>query len=26
VDEMAQPTPDRVLDRMKDFDTRSRTS
>jgi putative ABC transport system ATP-binding protein len=26
VDEMAQPTPDRVLDRMKGFDTRSRTS
>ncbi|MFF1560921.1 ABC transporter ATP-binding protein [Streptomyces sp. NPDC058279] len=26
VDEMAQPTPDRVLDRMKEFDTRSRTS
>ncbi|MEV8017902.1 ABC transporter ATP-binding protein [Streptomyces sp. NPDC086554] len=26
VDEMAQPTPDRVLDRMKEVDTRSRTS
>ncbi|MEV5877470.1 ABC transporter ATP-binding protein [Streptomyces sp. NPDC052101] len=26
VDEMAHPTPDRVLDRMKAFDTRSRTS
>ncbi|MCX4671131.1 ABC transporter ATP-binding protein [Streptomyces sp. NBC_01381] len=26
VDEMAQPTADRVLDRMKEFDTRSRTS
>ncbi|MFJ2769237.1 ABC transporter ATP-binding protein [Streptomyces sp. NPDC087300] len=26
VDEMAQPTPDRVLDRMKEYDTRSRTS
>ncbi|MFI9103585.1 ABC transporter ATP-binding protein [Streptomyces fildesensis] len=26
VDEMAQPTPDRVLDRMKAFDTRARTS
>ncbi|WP_420716821.1 MULTISPECIES: ABC transporter ATP-binding protein [unclassified Streptomyces] len=26
VDEMAHPTPERVLDRMKAFDTRSRTS
>ncbi|MEV7440848.1 ABC transporter ATP-binding protein [Streptomyces sp. NPDC091204] len=26
VDEMSRPTPDRVLDRMKEFDTRSRTS
>ncbi|MFI0981055.1 ABC transporter ATP-binding protein [Streptomyces sp. NPDC021093] len=26
VDEMTRPTPDRVLDRMKAFDTRSRTS
>ncbi|MFI0200782.1 MULTISPECIES: ABC transporter ATP-binding protein [Streptomyces] len=26
VDEMVRPTPDRVLDRMKQFDTRARTS
>ncbi|MFG3530050.1 ABC transporter ATP-binding protein [Streptomyces sp. NPDC047917] len=26
VDEMRQPTPDRVLDRMKEFDARGRTS
>ncbi|MER6198750.1 ABC transporter ATP-binding protein [Streptomyces sp. NPDC001586] len=26
VDEMSRPTPERVLDRMKEFDTRSRTS
>ncbi|MFC9292956.1 ABC transporter ATP-binding protein [Streptomyces sp. NPDC057011] len=26
VDEMTHPTPDRVLDRMKDFDARARTS
>ncbi|MFG2993384.1 ABC transporter ATP-binding protein [Streptomyces sp. NPDC048257] len=26
VDEMVHPTPDRVLDRMKQFDTRARTS
>ncbi|MGW2816473.1 ABC transporter ATP-binding protein [Streptomyces sp. NPDC001415] len=26
VDEMIRPTPDRVLDRMKEFDARSRTS
>ncbi|MFD9534863.1 ABC transporter ATP-binding protein [Streptomyces sp. NPDC060010] len=26
VDEMARPTPERVLDRMKGFDTRTRTS
>ncbi|MFE9928386.1 ABC transporter ATP-binding protein [Streptomyces sp. NPDC005533] len=26
VDEMSRPTPDRVLDRMKEFDARSRTS
>ncbi|MFE0100474.1 ABC transporter ATP-binding protein [Streptomyces sp. NPDC059009] len=26
VDEMARPTPERVLDRMKELDTRSRTS
>lgn len=26
VDEMSQPTPDRVLDRMKQLDTRARTS
>ncbi|MFD5066004.1 ABC transporter ATP-binding protein, partial [Streptomyces sp. NPDC058394] len=26
VDEMPQPTPDRVLDRMKQLDTRARTS